>query len=176
MNHDNQQCFFNNREEEKFLFSLLNDSIDVLEWGSGASTVSIATRANWIHSIEHNKQWYDHVRLMLPGNARLHYITRNKEEAKGHDGTEQDYYNYVHYPETLGKKFDIILVDGRARVACAKIAIGLLKPGGSILIHDIFNPDAKCDRPEYWEVLNFLHPVRGVYALWQFEPKRNYGK
>jgi len=171
--HDSEECFFNNKEEEQFLFSLLDSTMSVLEYGSGSSTKAIASRVKEIYSIEHDPDWFQKVFVDSPANSHIALKPRNKIEARGHDGTEGDYFDYIHFPKQLDKKFDLILVDGRARVHCAKQALTLLKPNGSILIHDIFNPDAKCDRPEYWEVLNFLHPIAGEYALWQFKPKSN---
>lgn len=172
--HDSEECFFNNKEEEQFLFSLLKPEMEVLEWGSGSSTRAIAKRVSTIVSIEHDRKWFDKVLAQnLPNNVQYHFVPRNREERRGHDGTYEDYYDYIKFPTMLAKRYDIIFVDGRARVECARQAIDLLKGEGSILIHDIFNPDAKCDRSEYWEVLNFLHPIAGEYALWQFKPKRN---
>lgn len=175
--HDSEECFFNNKEEEQFLFSLLKPDMQVLEWGSGRSTLAIGKRVEKLFSIEHDLDWHNTVYEMMlktsSHNIQHHYVGRNRIEARGHDGTFDDYENYIREPRRFNIKFDLILVDGRARVHCAKEAVSLLKPDGSILIHDIFNPDHKCDRPEYWEVLNFLHPIAGEYALWQFKPKRN---
>lgn len=173
--HDSQECFFNTRSEELFLFNLLNPNMEVLEWGSGSSTHAIAKRVRHINSIEHDSKWYNKIADNLFNNANIHYRSRNQTEVSGHDGTEEDYYDYVHAPETIlyDKKVDLIFIDGRARVACAKVAINFLAIGGSIVMHDIFNPDHKCDRQEYWEVLQFLHPIAGEFAMWQFKPKRN---
>lgn len=178
MVHDSEVCFFNNKEEEKFLFSLLKPDMLVLEWGSGSSTKEISSRVKKLYSIEHNYNWYNTVLSQINRHTcNLYNIPRNKKERPGHDGTYNDYEDYINFPSRIvknsGSKFDLILVDGRARVECAREALNLLKEGGSILIHDIFNPDHKCDRPEYFEVLNFLHPVAGEYALWQFKPKFN---
>lgn len=173
MIHDAQECFFNNKEEEAFLFSLLNEDMTVLEWGSGRSTLAIASRVRCLISIEHDRNWFDQMKDLIPSNVNYRFVNRNRVEKRGHDGSFDDYEYYIKEPGKLDTKFDLILVDGRARVECAKEALSLLKPEGSILIHDIFNPDHKCDRPEYWEVLQFLHPVAGQYALWQFKPKRN---
>lgn len=171
--HDSVECFFNNKEEEAFLFNLLKSDMQVLEWGSGSSTKAIASRVDEVMSIEHDRNWFEKVLTELPDNVTYWHIPRNSIEAKGHDGTFENYYDYIHWPSKRDWDYDLILVDGRARVECARAAVKLLKPGGSILIHDIFNPDHKCDRPEYWEVLEFLHPIAGEYALWQFKPKRN---
>lgn len=174
MIHDSTECFFNTRAEEEFLFSLLKKHMMTLEWGSGASTKAIAERVCWHRAIEHDLEWYKKVEQNSPFNTTIYHVPANKQEQRGSDGTKEEYLDYIDYPNKIEHVgFDLILIDGRARVECAREAVKHLDEGGSILIHDIFNPDAKCDRPEYWEVLDFLHPVAGEYALWQFKPKFN---
>jgi len=167
--HNAESCFFNDVIEEDFLFSFLDKSKRVLEWGSGYSTIAIAERCAEVQSIEHDKAWVDKMADSIPGNAKVHYVKRNSEEAPGDDGTMENYYNYVLFAKTLGK-FDVILVDGRARVQCAKLAVKLLNEGGTILIHDYNNPNPACDRPEYKVVEQFLKPIGQVYALAAFKP------
>ena len=49
--HDSIECFFNTKGEEDFLFSFLNKDMNVLEWGSGASTIAISKRVKSITSL-----------------------------------------------------------------------------------------------------------------------------
>lgn len=160
---------FNNKAEEEFLFSHLNNEMSVLEWGSGGSTVAIANRVKEIYSVEHDVNWYRKMLRVIPKNVNYYFIKQNKD-SKG-DGTFEEYKDYINIAKSFDKNFDLIFIDGRARVECAKVAVNLLKPEGLILIHDIFNPNPTCDRPEYYEVLNFLEVINGEYALYKFTPK-----
>lgn len=162
---------FNTDKEFEYLISNLNKDQVVLEWGSGGSTIEIAKHVKQLYSIEHDIHWFLKVKRRIPANVIYQLVQRNQKEKPGHDGTLEDYFDYVNFPKSLNKKFDVIFIDGRARVDCAKIAVNLLNKGGFILIHDIFNPDPKCDRPEYYEVLNFLNRIKGVYSLYKFKPK-----
>ena len=170
--HDPVECFFNTKGEEDYLFSFLNKDMDVLEWGSGSSTIAIAKRVKSIISIEHDFKYYRQFKTDLP-NIKVQFVERNKPEKNGHDGTYEDYKDYIGYPKSLNKKFDLIFIDGRARVECAKLAVGLLKPNGIIMIHDYRNPNPKCDRLEYREVEKFLDIQGFEYALYSFKPKTN---
>ncbi len=42
-----------------------------MEFGSGASTIFYAKRANSIVAVEHDKEWYNNIEKILPENAKL---------------------------------------------------------------------------------------------------------
>lgn len=114
---------------------------DVLEWGTGGSTVHF-TRFLREHGIsytwtgvEYNKRWHERVRTALEGDPDVHIelFDVGNDENKQRDIPMDE---YVAYPATLGKKFDVIIVDGRKRRRCLLEAAKLLKPGGVALLHD----------------------------------------
>lgn len=115
---------------------------DVLEWGSGGTTLWLADRLPeraTLTSIEHHRAWHQRVsgaigsrpgvQLILaePDGAVGKNATRSEEDAIGLDG-------YLSAPKH--RKYDVILVDGVARVDCMKRAKYLLKPGGVVFLHD----------------------------------------
>lgn len=176
------ELMFNNQDEINYLDSFLGPDKDVLEWGSGGSTYHIANKVKSMVSIEHDEKWYKDVCEAcgvgtffknIPGLDYYH-VPRNKEEAPGHDGTLEDYFDYVKFPVKLRKKYDLIFIDGRARAECAAVAVDLLKPGGTILIHDMFHPQEQYRRYEYETVLSYLDHTGGAFALHSFKPKQNY--
>lgn len=175
----------NNVGEEKFFLSHLKPEHDVLEWGAGLSTLAISPLVKSLESIEHNKQWFDEMCKKRPHNCSLHYIPLNHEPSKEYsDGTYRDCQAYINFPVAFiqdvsvlpiitHKQYDVIFIDGRARVECAKIAVQkrLLKKDGIIFIHDYNHPDERYRRTEYFEVENFLDRIDGVFAMWKFKPK-----
>lgn len=56
---------------------------------------------------------------------------------------------YVHYPERTGRRFDLILVDGRKRRRCLTEAARLLAPGGIAVLHDAWRPYYHCAFDNY---------------------------
>ena len=168
--HDCKECFFNCLAEEEFLFSHLKKDMEVLEWGSGSSTKAIAKRVKDIVTIEHDRSYFRLIESERIPNVKAYHVMRNSEEKIGNDGTLANYYDYINLPKVFKRKFDLIFIDGRARVECAKVAVELLKPNGIILIHDYRNPNPKCDRLEYREVEKFLDIQDFAYALYSFKP------
>jgi hypothetical protein len=157
--------------EEKFLFDALKPTDIVLEYGAGGSTLEIAKRVKEVHSIEHDPFYFEKVKAGAPDNVRLYHIPKNSEEAPGHDGTEEQFFDYVHFPKSLGIKFDVALIDGRCRVVAAKVASTLLQQDGLIFIHDYKHPTVQYRRYDLEVVEEFLEEIGGVYALYKFKVK-----
>ncbi|HET6513953.1 MAG TPA: hypothetical protein VFG09_02250 [Thermodesulfovibrionales bacterium] len=121
----------------EFLSKRINSNMSVFEYGSGGSTVWWASRVKDIVSVEHNKEWYRKTLTSVPVNVKLHYIELDYGRAYSEKISE--------YKNT----FDIVVIDGRDRVNCAKNSIAALKPEG-VIIWD------NSDREEYSEGYQFL--------------------
>lgn len=120
------------------------------EYGSGASTVWLAKRCSEVHSVEHDAGFAAIMRRVLD-DARLIdkvqlleiHPTRSVAPVvrSGRSGeAELDYRAYADSIERAGGLFDVICVDGRARVACLERAVAHLAPGGVIVFDDSQRP------------------------------------
>jgi sialidase-1 len=108
-------------------------------------------------SITYNGGWRDHVMADL---TRRFPDTAFTFVAAGIPSMGSVPHAFRVQQDLLNKgKFDLIFIDGRARVECAKVAVELLNPNGVILIHDYRNPNPACRRYEYEEVEQFLVDV-----------------
>lgn len=96
----------------------------VLECGAGSSTVFFARRAARVVSFEHNPVWFDRVRTALCAQdlsvdlrlCALPYFPRLDDLAPN--------------------QFDLIVIDGRNRLECAKRAVRLLRRNGYLVFDD----------------------------------------
>ena len=79
----------------------------------------------------------------------------NKELKKKHRGTKAQLKDYVEAINKFGK-FDKILIDGRARVDCAKQALKHLKDGGIVFVHDFWK------RKRYKKILNWYKEIEST--------------
>jgi len=105
----------------------------VLEFGSGASTIWFADRVDIIVSVEHSRQWYDSISEILKRKTNLDYRLRG------------DNYQSVCKEELPVKLFDMVVVDGRDRVACSIEGGKLLKSGGLLVLDN-------SEREEFQEI------------------------
>ena len=93
----------------------------VFEYGCGNSTLFWGQRASRVVSVENDPEWHARVQSQIsqaPIDLRL--------------VTERD--PYVRCVHDAGPPFDVIVVDGRHRFACAREAVAALRQGGFILL------------------------------------------
>jgi hypothetical protein len=119
-----------------FLQGRVKKEMSVFEYGSGNSTLWWGNRVSRVVSCEHDPSFYQLLRPKLPANVV--YVQR---ELAGEA--------YPRAIEPYEREFDIVVIDGRERVACAKHCLGALKPGG-VVVWD------NSDREEYREGYDHL--------------------
>jgi predicted O-methyltransferase YrrM len=157
--------------EQNFLRKNLNSTQRVLEWGCGASTIDISNIVNEVHSIEHNEDWYNKIKQELLNNTNVFlYLCQPDEKyvEGGHCGTFQQFETYVKKPLELGK-FDLIFIDGRARIECAKICKDISHKDTLIFIHDY---RGRYEVENYKEIENYLNFISEINNLAFFSIKK----
>lgn len=85
-----------------------------------------------------------------------------------------EYINYINYPTSLKKKYDVILVDGRARPNCAFKALSLLKEDGIIMVHDFTPNRYDKGRWYYYGILHYYDLIDHGGSLGIFKPKKEF--
>lgn len=155
---------FTQLEEENFFISHLKSDHKVLEYGAGSSTNEISLRVKEIISMEHQPDWYDTLLPKIPSNCRLFLEVPNiPYKEGGHCGTYEEFKNYVERPLEFAP-YDIILIDGRARVSCSSICNKLGHKDTIVFIHDF-------GRTEYAECKNYLNFIEIVGQMGKFNIK-----
>lgn len=95
-------------------------NLRVFEYGSGHSTLFWASRCAEVVAVEHNPEWYEHMRTQLPDNVTL-FLRQNAD-------------GYASIIKEAGGEFDIIIIDGEWRLRCAQESLGLLSKCGFLLL------------------------------------------
>lgn len=104
-----------------FIKDRINKEMTVFEFGSGNSTVWWSQYVSSVTSCEHDKKWLQFMKQKNIKNSNLLYC--------GLDGSDK----YDKAALNCEQKFDIIIIDGRRRVNCAKNSINALKDDGIII-------------------------------------------
>jgi uncharacterized protein YuzB (UPF0349 family) len=120
-----------------FLGGRINGRMAVFEYGSGNSTIWWAKRVSRVVSFEHDEQWFTKVKLKLPDNVTYRYSNL---------APQGDYSTAILQHD---KEFDVIVIDGRDRVSCAKNSLCALNDSG-VIIWD------NSDRDKYQDGYKFL--------------------
>lgn len=139
-----------------FLEPRLRPQYRVFEYGSGNSTRWWAERVSWVVSYEHDSNWYEQTAPILPSNVSYH-LRPLDTEPKYEDAT------LAHKGE-----FDVIVIDGRNRVACTLRSLQALNSEGVIVFDN-------SDRDKYRSAFEFLNS-RGFKRLdfWGVGPINTY--
>lgn len=128
------------RDSISFIYSKISnmENKKLLEFGSGSSTAWFLKVLNCnVTSIEHDKYWLDNVKNKIPDNLQFNWTPVFKPpvpsgNCKG-SSDELFYDDYVHSIDNM-EKFDIIIVDGRARSHCILNSIDKLNKGGLFIV------------------------------------------
>lgn len=120
----------------------------MLEWGCGVSTFYFSQRlpygSSW-DSVEHEASWHaemSKIQESWPVNGlNLHLVPPDGDYLLQEEGGFHNFRKYILHAAKLGESFDLILVDGRARVECMAVGWDRLSPGGIMLLHDAQRPD-----------------------------------
>jgi len=125
---------------EREILALNRTTISVLEWGSGGSTEHFTKfmrdhkiKYEWI-SIEYNGEWAKKVQSLKIPNTKVVLFDVGNSSLKQPRNVDME--DYINYPFTLNKKFDLVLVDGRRRRRCLINASKFVKDDGVVLLHD----------------------------------------
>ncbi|MGH1579013.1 O-methyltransferase [Planktotalea sp.] len=136
--------------------AFLKPSHDVIEYGSGSSTIWLARRARSVVSMEENQTWLEMTRARISREGI--------ENAQIHWGEGPSYYTP---PKETGP-FDLAIVDGAYRWKCIETVLPKMKPGGMIYLD---NADSDKD----FRLYDNAKPVRRAQSLMEDYAKTHQG-
>jgi hypothetical protein len=112
----------------------------MLEWGLGNSSTRYLIDAREtlglgsLYSFENVQGYFDTVLANLPQWVEFHPFCIDLTGPTTNDRDQG--YNYATFPLSLGRKFDIIFIDGRRRMECALTAAQLCHNDTIVFLHD----------------------------------------
>jgi len=144
----------------EFLSNYLNKKSEVLEFGSGDSTLWFAEHCKNVISVEHKEEWLLYTSNLVKDKDNAFIMFHPANNIGKTDKTDKD-YSFVCdlFPDY---KFDFILVDGRNRVECFLKSFRILKRGGILMLDN-------SERDEY-------KPIFDKFKLHQWSHSEQEGK
>lgn len=122
----------------RFLESLDGQGLRALEFGSGASTVWLMQRFAEVCSIEHDPQWAARVRVQ---GADVVLADPGGDTWTGPADSE-----YLQAGR-IGAPFDVVIVDGMARLTCVEHIDEYVRPDGLVVVDDTDLEEMSLVRP-----------------------------
>ncbi|MDV2856432.1 tetratricopeptide repeat protein [Oceanimonas sp. CAM02] len=160
-------------ENERKLFkTYLKRATHYFEFGSGGSTVWAAEQGLRVEGVESDPNWVNALHDKVGQQCQVKVVDIGPTGDWGYPLTEQN-DKFPLYSQSIlehAQSFDLILIDGRFRVACVMTAIEHIVKNKSqdkslIFIHDFWN------RPQYHCVLDFLDVVERTDSAGVFKVK-----
>lgn len=109
-----------------FLDKRLQKGMKVFEYGSGASSIYFQKKGAELYSVEYDHVWFEKLNQSIKEPNKIYSVSYCKESPDA-------YVNAIDIP---GVQFDIIVIDGRARVKCCKKAVDSLGANGVLILDD----------------------------------------
>jgi len=159
--------------DEVLFYKYLNKATNYFEFGSGGSTYQAANRINIknIYSIESDMEWHNKLKEILKDYKNINFIYNEmdtKPNTWGHPGpnsTEEQCKNYSNQilllDKSISKNLDLILIDGRFRIACCLKCFDMINDDCIIIFDDFLNRDFKIVL-NYYTIINQTKDKRMV--------------
>jgi len=110
----------------RFLGENLRPEMHGFEWGSGRSTVWLASRVKRMVSVEHDPQWYEAIRRKLAAlQLSVDYRLVSKDKLDDYVG------QIAEFPDGF---FDFALIDGESREGCLRAVARKVRRGGFVIL------------------------------------------
>lgn len=130
------------KDEYTSLLNYLNKEDVMLEYGAGSSTLYFSPHVKNYVSIEHDYLWFQEVKKQVKENVDMYHgdcFYKNNNVHCDYENLDEKerwrpYFEMVH--NIPKKKYDKILIDGRARAYCALEVYDYLKDDGLLFVHD----------------------------------------
>jgi len=105
----------------RYLDGLIQRDWNILEFGSGMSSLFFAQRCRHLVSVESDPEWFAQMQKEFERRAVRNVDYRIRTEA-----------DYVIHPDLPAGTFDLVIVDGLVRDQAAVVAVEKVKPGGYV--------------------------------------------
>ena len=151
--------------DKKLFEKYINNAKFYFEYGAGSSTYHASLKLNLkkIIVVESDKEWYNKVNNMIVNKDKFifNYIEMNSvPNTLGKPGPNSKKEDWIKYSDVIRKiskdissKIDLVLIDGRFRVACCLKSFNIINDNCIILFNDFLNRD------KYHVVLDFYNVI-----------------
>ena len=153
--------------DKQMFYKYLDKSKIYFEYGSGGSTYQASIRNNIIkiYSVESDKKWQNILQQKITSNNVTYFFNEmnvlpNTWGYPGPNSSRIQHINYSNYIRKLTleeqQSIDLILIDGRFRVACCLKCFDIINTDCLIVFDDFL------DRPQYHVVLDYYDIVENT--------------
>jgi hypothetical protein len=153
-----------NFETIEFLQKIISSDFKIFEFGGGGSTKFFYKRSSFLHTTEHDKDWYEYFTKEIKNEdptkwkSELHVPTLDTSEQFKSISNPLDYYSddvnfkqhsFKDYASSISSYpdsyFNLVLVDGRVRPSCIYHSFNKIASGGYLCLDNSEREYYLCD-------------------------------
>lgn len=150
------------KKDKEMFYKYLDKASVYFEYGSGGSTYQASIRNNIkkIYSVESDLEWHNKLKSSIKDTSKITFLYNEMNSlpktfgSPGPNATPLQQINYSNQLSLLTdsqkKEIDLILIDGRFRVACCLKCFDEINNNCTIIFDDFLN------RPHYHIVLKYF--------------------
>jgi tRNA A58 N-methylase Trm61 len=109
-----------------FLDKRVQKGLKIFEYGSGASSIYFQKKGAELYSVEYDQTWYEKLKQSIIEPNKIYFVAYSEKSAEA----------YINAIDTPGIQFDVVVIDGRARVECCRKAVDSLNASGVLILDD----------------------------------------
>lgn len=154
-------------------YRYLDKATVYFEFGSGGSTYQASIRPNIqkIYSVESDKKWYNYMKERIPSYKITYYYNEmytlpNTWGNPGINSTKEQKISYSNKILELSpeqqSEIDLIMIDGRFRVACCLKCFNVINSECLIIFDDFLNRKQYHDVLDYYDIVDKTRDNRMV--------------
>jgi len=160
-------------KEKEVFRRYLSNCTNYFEFGSGGSTyrASITENIKTITSVESDQVFSEKIKKLSP-KIDMMYVDIGPTREFGNPSNRSKIHLWKNYPNAVKnckENTDLVLIDGRFRVACA-LMVCLELPTSTVIVHDFNN------RLQYHCILPYFDVIESVETLVVLKPKANFNR
>lgn len=136
-----------------YLARILTGEEIAVEWGGGASSIWLAPKVKWLHTIEHSADWAERI---IAGIAGIEHFTLHSHPYLDDAYVEcVDEFDYAGLPT-------LWLIDGYRRIDCLEKAKSKATPGDILVCDDARDYAAHVRAGQLVHTFAMPHPHAGL--------------
>ena len=158
INHAKQMKPMMTRRDSQMITEAYSKHKRYFEIGTGGSTFTAVKQGVLVMgAVESDRDWHNLMKRVIPTEcgANLQLVDFYTKNCLGYPAKNTTYEDWKKYFRSYNPEYkaDMIMIDGRFRVACALNILPYITNETAVFIHDFF------DRPRYHVVLQFYNIV-----------------
>lgn len=145
----------NENKDLQILATYIKEGSTVFEWGIDTNSIMYSLKCKEYTCVYHHPRFISDLEP-LPSNIKATLVAPNRPKGNPYEPAKKG--EFVSYVNAINGKYDVIIINGRDRLRCAKKSLEHLNENGVVIIQDFWNRSRYSNVLDYYDVIDgFKH-------------------